>query len=240
MKKALIIANKEFNSYLDSIGGYIVMVLFLGITGFFTWLSGNNIFFIGQADLTPFFAVAFWTLFFFVPAITMRSFAEEQNLGTLELLLTHPVSYDQTVMGKFLGAFYLILMTLAFTLIYYLSVALIGPVDHGATVSGYIGLILLSSAYIAIGIYASSLTKNQIVAFLISLGIAIFFQLIFDMIANITHGWISELFRFLSFNTHFQTMARGVIRLDSVLYFFAVIYIALRLAVINLYSRRYN
>ncbi len=240
MNKIMTIASKELNTFLDSLSGYIILVLFLGITGFFTWLSANNIIFLGQADLLPFFSVAFWTLFFFVPALTMRSFAEEQNTGTLEILLTHPVSFSQVVLGKFLGDFLLILIALAFTLVYYVSVAIIGQIDHGATVSGYIGLLLVSIAYISIGIYASTLSRNQIIAFLIALGIGIFFQFIFGILSTISHGWLSELFDFLSFNYHYQNFARGVVELKSVLYLVTVSTLALSLAIINLYSRRYK
>ncbi len=240
MNKVMTIANKELNIFLDSLSGYVILVLFLGITGFFTWLSANNIIFVGQADLMPFFSVAFWTLFFFVPALTMRSFAEEQNSGTLEILLTHPVSFSQIVVGKFIGDTLLILIALAFTLLYYLTVALIGPIDHGATISGYIGLIFISLAYISIGIYASSLTRNQIVAFLIAIGIGIFFQFIFQILASISSGSLSELFDFLSFNYHYQNFARGVIEIKSVLYLLTITTLALSLAVVNLNSRRYK
>ncbi len=236
----MTIAKKELNTFLDSLSGYIILVVFLGITGFFTWLSANNIIFIGQADLLPFFSVAFWTLFFFVPALTMRSFAEEQNTGTMEILLTHPVSFSQVVIGKFLGDFLLILIALGFTLVYYISVALIGPIDHGATVSGYLGLIFVSMAYISIGIYASSLTRNQIIAFLIAVAIGIFFQFIFGIMASISSGILSEIFDFLGFNYHYQNFARGVVELKSVLYLITITVLALSLSVLNLYSRRYK
>ncbi len=240
MNKIMTIARKELNTFLDSLSGYIILVLFLGITGFFTWLSANNIIFIGQADLLPFFSVTFWTLFFFVPALTMRSFAEESHTGTMEILLTHPVSFTDVVLGKFMGDFLLILIALAFTLVYYITVALIGTIDHGATVSGYLGLIFISMAYVSIGIYASSLTRNQIIAFLIAIGIGIFFQFIFGILASVSSGALSGIFDFLSFNYHYQNFARGVIELKSVLYLLTITTLALSLSVLNLYSRRYK
>ncbi len=240
MKKINVIAVKEFNSYLDSISGYIVLILFLGLSGFFTWLGKSNVFYINQADLYGFFAVAFWTLFFFVPALTMRSFAEEQNTGTLEILLTHPVNFWQVVLGKALGAFYLILLTLALTLPYYITVALIGKIDNGATISGYIGLLFLSAAYISIGIFSSTLSRNQIVAFLIALGIGIFFQLIFSLMADVTKGWLSSLLNFLSFRTHYETISRGVIDTKDLVYFLSVIYFFLYASVTVLYVRKYR
>ncbi len=240
MRKAHYIALKEFNSYLDSVSGYIVLILFLGLSGFFTWLGKYNIFYLGQADLQGFFTVAFWTLFFFVPAITMRAFAEEQNIGTIELLLTHPVTFWQAVLGKALGAFYLIVLTLVFTLPYYLTVALIGKIDNGAAISGYLGLLLLSAAYISIGIFSSTLSKNQIVAFLIALGIGIFFQLIFGIISEVLTGWLSSFFDFLSFKSHYDTIARGVIDTKDLIYFFSVIYFFLYASVSVLYIRKYR
>ncbi len=240
MNKILVIARKEFNSFLDSISGYIVLILFLGISGFFTWTGKSNIFYLGQADLTGFFSIAFWTLFFFVPAITMRSFAEEQNLGTLEILLTHPVSFWEAVAGKALGALYLILLSLALTLPYFVTVAIIGSVDYGATVSGYLGLILLSMAYISIGIFASTLSRNQIVAFLIALGIGIFFQLIFDLLAQISTGQLANFFEFLSFRSHYETIARGVMDTKDLIYFLSVTYFFLYASVTVLFMRKFK
>ncbi len=240
MNKIKVIANKEFNAYLDSISGYIVLVLFLGISGFFTWLSASNIFYINQADLSVFFSVAFWTLFFFVPAITMRTFAEEQHSGTIELLLTHPVSFWQVVIGKALGAFYLILLAIALTLPYYITIALTGKIDHGATISGYSGLLILSATYISIGIFASTLSKNQIVAFLIAIGIGIFFQLIFGLIANVTNGWLASFFDFLNFRSHYETIIRGVWDTKDLIYFGSIIYFFLYASVTVLFIRKYR
>ncbi len=240
MKKISAIAARELSAFFDSVSGYILLILFLGITGFFTWLSGNNIFFLNQADLFPFFSASFWTLFFFVPALTMRSFAEEQHSGTIELLLTHPVDYWHLVLGKFLGVFYLILIALLLTLPYYITVALIGKIDNGATISGYIGLILLSAVYISIGIFSSTLSKNQIVAFLIALGIGVFFQIIFDLLTQISSGTTAEILQFLSFRSHFQNMIRGVIDSQDIIFFFSMIFFFLYASVVVLFSRKYK
>ncbi|HED08029.1 MAG TPA: ABC transporter permease, partial [Ignavibacteria bacterium] len=173
--KIWIIALKEFRTFFDSLTAYILLVVFLGLSGFFTWISGSDIFFIGQATLQPFFSVAYWTLFFFIPALTMRMLAEENNSGTIELLLTKPITDWQIIMGKFTACLMLIIIALLLTLPYYISIAFLGNVDNGAAISGYLGLVLISSAYIGIGLFASSISNNQIVSFLVSLFIGIFF-----------------------------------------------------------------
>lgn len=169
MKNIWIIAKKELNSFFDSLMAYIILTVFLGISGFFTWLYGNDIFFRGQASLQAFFNIAYWTLFFFIPAITMRMIAEEKKTGSIELLLTKAVNDWEVVIGKFLSGLLLILAALFFTLPYYITVSNIGPIDHGAAITGYIGMILFSMALLGIGIFASSITNNQIVAFLLAL-----------------------------------------------------------------------
>ena len=230
MKKILIISKRELSSYFDSLTAYILIVVFLGLSGFFTWLYGSDIFFIGQATLQPFFSVAYWTLFFFIPAITMRSIAEEKSSGTIELLLTKSITDWQIVIGKFLGALYLVLISLALTIPYYITVSMLGPIDNGAVWCGYLGMILLSSALIGIGIFTSSLTNNQIVAFLSSLFIGVFFLIIFNVLAGSSTGFIGQLLSYLSISTHYDSMARGVIDLKDIIYFGSILFISLMLA----------
>ena len=169
MKPIWIIAKRELRAFFDSLIAYILIIVFLGLSGFFTWLFGSDIFFIGQATLQPFFSVAYWTLFFFIPALTMKMIAEEKRMGTIELLLTKSVSDWQVILGKFTACLILIGIALLLTLPYYITVWFLGPIDHGAVWSGYLGMILMSMAYISIGLFASSITNNQIVAFLLSL-----------------------------------------------------------------------
>ena len=175
MNKIWIIAVRELRTFFDSLTAYVLIIAFLGLSGFFTWLFGSDIFLIGQATLQPFFSVAYWTLFFFTPALTMRMLAEENKTGTIELLLTKAVTDWQVILGKFLACLMLISIALALTLPYYLSVWSLGPIDHGSVWCGYLGLILMSTAYISIGLFTSSITNNQIVAFLLSLFIGAFF-----------------------------------------------------------------
>ncbi len=222
MKPAWIIAKRELGSFFDSLVAYIMLVAFLGFSGFFTWLFGGDIFFVKEASLQVFFGVAFWTLFFFIPAITMRQIAEERKTGTIEMLLTKSVNYRQLVLGKWIACFLLVVIALVFTLPYYITVASIGNIDHGATVSGYLGLLLMSAVYVSIGIFASSLTSNQIVAFLLALMIGILFHFIFGILASSTSGWLSEIFNSLSLSNHFESISRGVLDSKDLIYFISI------------------
>ncbi len=237
MRESWIIAKKELNSFFDSLVAYILLVAFLGFSGFFTWLWGNDIFFHKQASLDIFFNVALWSLFFFIPAITMRQFAEEKKTGTIELLLTKKLSNHQLVMGKFLACLLLVAIALAFTIPYYVSVARLGNIDHGSTITGYLGLILMSSMYIAIGLLASSLTNNQIVAFLMALLIGVVFQFIFGSLGSSQSGWLGSILTDLSVPTHYESMSRGVIDTKDVLYFVSITFLGLMLTELNISKR---
>ncbi len=223
MKSSWLIAKKELQSYFDSLIAYILLIAFLGFTGFFVWLSGNgDVFFRKQADMKVFFSIANWTLFFFIPAITMRLVAEEKRSGTIELILTKSISYWQFVVGKFLSAFLLVLIALAFTIPYYITISTLGDFDHGATLSGYLGLILMSAAYISIGLFTSSITNNQIIAFLLAILIGICFQFIFGILAHSSGGFLTFLFDDLSMSTHFDSISRGVIDSKDLIYFLSI------------------
>jgi len=206
---------------------YVMILLFLGFSGFFTWLFGSDIFLVNQATLQSFFGIAFWSLFFFIPAVTMGLLSEERKTGTLELLVTKPVTDWQIITGKFLSALVLICIALALTLPYYISVASIGKPDHGAIWLGYLGLLFMSACYISIGMFASSITSNQIVAFLIALFIGIFFHLLFGLMGSNSLGWIGGILNYLSISTHFESMARGVIDSKDVIYFLSIIFLGL-------------
>jgi ABC-2 type transport system permease protein len=227
MNKIWIIARRELASYFDSLIAYVMIIIFLGMSGFFTWLFGSNIFMINQASLQVFFGISFWTLFFFIPAITMRTLAEENKSGTIELLSTKAVSDFQIVVGKFLGCLLLVAIALLCTLPYYITVSQLGNVDHGGIIGGYLGLILLSAAYIGIGLFASSTTSNQIVAFLMALFIGIFFQILFDVLGSSFRGMVGSVFYYLSMQTHFDSMSRGVIDSRDLIYFGSLIALSL-------------
>lgn len=227
MDKIWIIAKRELASFFDSLIAYVMIILFLGMSGFFTWLFGNNIFLLNQASLQVFFGIGFWTLFFFIPAITMRMLAEETRSGTIELLSTKAITDWQIVVGKFLACLLLVMIALFCTLPYYITVSQLGSVDHGGIVGGYLGLILLSAGYISIGLFASSVTNNQIVAFLMALFIGIFFQILFDVMGSTFRGGLGTAMNYLSMRAHFESLSRGVIDSRDIVYFLSITLVGL-------------
>ncbi len=234
------ICSRDLNAFFSSLAAYILIILFLALSGFFTWLYGSDIFFVGQANLNTFFNTAFWTLFFFIPAITMRSLAEEKKSGTLEWLVTHPVTDGQIIAGKWLACWLLVLISLALTLPYYITVAFLGPIDHGAAIGGYLALLFISAVYIGIGIWASSLSTNQIVAYMIALFAGFVFHSLFDLISSTLTGPTATFITYLGTPFHFENMARGVIGLDNVMYSTSLTVLALCLATVNLKRRMWS
>lgn len=234
------IAKKELQSFFDSLIAYILLVLFLGFSGFFTWLFGSDVFYVGQASLSTFFSIAYWTLFFFTPALTMRLLAEENKTGTIELLLTKAVTDRQVVWGKFLSAFLLVIIALAFTFPYVITLSKIGNIDAGEIICGYAGLALMSGAYISIGLYASSITNNQIVAFLLAMSIGLFFHIIFEVLAGNFTGFFAQVFLTLSLSNHFESISRGVVDTRDVIYFASIIFLGLLLSEFSLTKRNMN
>lgn len=240
MKTILLLARKELASFFDSLMAYMILAAFLGVSGFFTWWFGTDVFMRGLADLSTFFNVAYWTLFFFIPAITMRTIADERKTGTLDLLLTKAVSDRQVVAGKFVACLSLITLALLCTLPYWITIANIGDVDHGAIACGYLALLCMSAAYIAIGIYASSLTNNQIVAFLIGLVLVALFHLAFSVMASSFTGVTGEVLQQLSTGAHFDSMSRGILDSRDLLWFASIVVLGLSMAEMNLAKRLIN
>lgn len=232
-----VITKRELGAYFNSLVAYILLFAFLGLSGLFTWLLGNDIFFMRQASLEVFFAWAQIILLIFIPALTMRQFAEEKRTGTIELLLTKNVTDRQVVWGKFLSCLMMVGIALAFTLPYYISVAQLGNIDHGATLCGYLALLLLSASYISIGLFASSVTDNQIVAFLLAIFLCLFFAFLFDFIAGAFTGFLGDVISMFSLREHFTSMSRGVIDTKDLLFFFTIILTGLFMAEWNI-SRR--
>ena len=237
MRRTWIIARRELAAFFDQLIAYTLLLVFLGVSGFFTWWYGADVFMRGQADLNTFMDTAFWTLFLFIPAITMRTLAEERRSGTLDLLLTKAVSERQVVVGKFIGCLMLICIALLCTLSYPISIAFIGPLDLGVALSGYIGLLLMSSAYIAIGILASSLTSNQVIAFLAALVVGLCFHVLFQVMAENFTGTTARVLEALSTSAHFDGLARGVLDSRDLLFFLGITFLGLRLAELNLALR---
>jgi ABC-2 type transport system permease protein len=240
MKSIWVITKRELSSFFDSLIAYVMIVIFLGLSGFFTWITSSNVFFIGQADLQVFFGISYWTLFFFIPAITMRTLAEETRSGTIELLSTKAVTDWQIVMGKFLSCLILVAIAILCTIPYYITVSKLGSIDHGAVIGGYFGLLLLSAMYISIGIFSSSLTTNQIVAFLTALFIGIFFHILFQLMASGSTGIVAETLDYLSARTHFESISRGVFDSRDIIYFGTMILMGLYLSQAMLSKRNWH
>jgi ABC-2 type transport system permease protein len=216
---------KEITQFFGSIAGYIVIIVFLLTTGLFLWVfNGNyNIPDGGYATLQGLFEIAPWIYLFLIPAITMRLFADEKRNGTIELLLTRPVTEMQLVMLKFLAALAVVILTLLPTLIYYLSVYFlgnpVGAIDSGATWGSYTGLFFLAVIYLTIGLFTSSLTDNQIIAFLLALFLCFFWYSGFEFIAGLSTPGISAILTALSIDSHYESVSRGVLDTRDLLYF---------------------
>ena len=216
------ILKKEFHSFFASPVGYLVIGLFLILNGLFLWVfdSGFNIFDYGFADLTPFFQFTPWIFIFLIPAVTMRSFSDELRLGTLELLLARPISPLHLVLGKFLGAFVLIIAALIPTLVYVYAIDQLskppGNFDSGILIGSYLGLLFLAATYTAMGIFASILSENQIVAILIAVFLCFLFYFGFDALSGFLN---TEVVRHLSLKAHFESIGRGVIDSRDLVYF---------------------
>ncbi len=218
------IFNKEFKSYFVSPIAYIVISVFLIIIG---WLFYSTFFLDRQANLTRFFSLLPVAFAFVVPAVTMRLFSEEINIGSYEILLTMPVTFRDIIVGKFLAAVGFIGVMLVPTLFYALSTTILGKLDWGPVIGGYLGAILLGATYCSIGLLASSVTRNQVVAFIIGMAICLSLTLLIDFMLFFLPNFLVGIFQYLSANYHFQNIAKGVIDLRDILYFVSVSFVVL-------------
>ncbi len=229
------IYRREIRSYFNSAVAYVVIVVFLAIVG---WYFSNNLFLMNTASMRIVFELVPLVFLFFVPAVTMRLLAEEKKSGTLELLTTKPVRDVEIVLGKFLAAWTLLAATLAPTLIWLVTLMLLGSPDLGPVAAGYLGLMLTGGVYIAIGIFASSLTENQIVAFLIGLVIVLAFFLA-DKVLLYVPGFLAPTIEYLGIDYHFSSIARGVIDSRDIVYFGSILGFALLMATASLERRKW-
>lgn len=242
----LALYRKEISSFLNSLIGYIVIVVFLAIISLFMWVFPGemNILDAGYANIDTLFVIAPWVFMFLVPAITMRSFADERKSGTIELLLTRPLSDWQIVLAKYLAGVTLVLLSLIPTLVYYISVHFlgnpVGNIDTGGMWGSYIGLFFLASGFVAVGIFASSITENQIVSFIVAVFLCFFFYIGFDSISNLAlFGKIDALIIQLGIQEHYISMSRGVIDTRDVVYFLSLAAFFLLLTKTVLESRKW-
>ena len=227
MSRTVAIFKREFASYFNSPIAYIYVTVFLGLAG---WLFFKGFFLVGEASMRTFFGLLPWLFLFFVPAITMRLWAEEKKVGTMELLMTLPVTDTEAVLGKFLASFAFLLVSLALSVVLAIVVAALGDPDPGEIFGGYLGAVLIGAAFLAIGLFVSSLTENQIVAFIISV-VAIFVLFILgdDFVLMGVPSWIAPVFSFLGLGAHYDSVSRGVIDSRDIIYYLSVIVLFLYL-----------
>lgn len=237
---------KEIKDFFSSITGYLVVIVYLLVNSMFMWIfkGSLNIFDIGFANIDTLFIISPWVFLFLVPAITMNMFAGEFKSGTMELLLTRPLSEFQIVFAKYLSSLVLVILALIPTLFYLVSLNTladpVGNVDYGAIIGSYIGLFFLAAVYSAIGLFASSLSKNAIISFLLSILLCYILFLGFENLATlIPNGVISNFIISLGINDHYHSMSRGVIDTRDIIYFISIIGIFIFLTKIRLESRKW-
>jgi len=237
--KAILL--REIKSFFGSPVGYLVISIFLLLNGLFLWVFNGdyNILNSGFADMNPFFTISPWILIFLIPAVTMRSFSDEKKQGTLELLLTKPLSLWQIVNGKFLGAMLLIVIAIVPTFIYVYIISDMtmaqNHIDYGSIIGSYFGLLFLIGAYTSIGVFTSTLSENQIVAFILSVFLCFFFYFAFEGMAAYVPSF-ENIISSLGMDSHYKSMSRGVLDTRDILYFVSVTIAFLSFTVFKLKS----
>jgi len=220
---------KEISGFLVSLIGYIVICVFLITVGLLLWVFpfNSNILNSGYAGIDPLFVLAPWVFMFLIPAVTMRSFAEEKKTGTIELLLTHPLSDLEIILAKYFACIALVILALLPTLVYYVSVSVLGyppgNIDNGRTWGSYFGLIFLTSGFVAIGIFASSISSNQIVSFIFAILLCFICYSGFAFIGQyVSSGFAGNFIQSVGISMHYSSMSRGVIDTRDVIYFASI------------------
>ena len=236
MTAVYAITKRELRTYFNSPVAYIVAIVYMLLAGFFFF---STVFIERQAEMRGYFGLAPILFTFIAPAITMRLLAEEKGSGTLELLITKPIRDWEVVVGKYLGAIGMLAVIVLLTLSYAITLAALGDLDKGPVIGGYLGLLLMGGAYVAIGVMTSALTRNQIVAFILAFAIS-FALYLFGQIVQIVPPSLQPLLNFLAMGNHFEAIGRGVIDSRDVLYYLSVIAISLVIATVSLESRKWK
>ena len=235
LSNILTIFRREVRSYFDSPVAYVVIVVFLAIIG---WFFTSSLFLMNVASLRVVFELVPLVYLFFIPAITMRLLAEEKKSGTLELLTTKPVRDVEIVLGKFFAAWALLAAALLPTLLYLATILVLGSIDVGPVIAGYVGLLLMGAVYIGLGLFASSLTENQIIAFIVGFLIMLVLFLLNRLLMYVPDS-LATTVEFLGVDYHFSNIARGVIDSRDIIYFFSLIGFSLYLSTISLERRKW-
>ena len=236
MRNILPIFRREIFAYFYSPMAYIVITVFLIITG---WFFTSEMFLSNESSLRSVFGIIPFIFIFFVPAITMRLLSEERKSGTIELLFTMPISDMEIILGKYFAGLGLIVVGLLFTLPYSLTIIILGEPDVGMLITGYLGLVLMGASYVAIGIFASTISKNQVVAFIIAFMIIFFLWLINKFLMLIPPPFIPIL-QYLSIDYHYENIGRGVIDSRDLVYYLSLVVFMLSLAKLSLESRKWS
>lgn len=238
---------KELASFFSSLMGYLTIIVFLVLTGIMLWVfrSGFNILDYGYAGIDGLFFIGPFLYLFLIPAITMRMFAEEKRNGTIELLLTKPLSDFNIIFAKFLAGLTLVFISILPTLVYYFTVYAmgdpVGNIDTGGVIGSYIGLLFLGGAFVSIGLFASSLTNNQIVAFIIAALLCAFCYLGFESVYNMNFlGNVGLFIKGLGIQHHYESISRGVVDTRDVIYFLSVITLFIMGTRLVLQSRKWQ
>jgi ABC-2 type transport system permease protein len=226
MRNILTIAKRELRGYFSSPVAFVFIVIFLLLSGFFTFMVAQ-FFDRGQADLQPFFTWHPWLYLFLVPAVGMRMWSEERRLGTMELLLTMPITPWQAIVGKFLASWAVVALALVLTFPVWITVNYLGNPDNGIIFAGYIGSLLMAGAYLAIAAMTSAMTRNQVVAFILAVVISLFlilagFPPVTDMLITWASPWLVDGIAAFSVVTHFESIQKGVLDSRDILYFVSV------------------
>ncbi len=238
----ITIIKRELSGYFSTPVAYVFITIFLILSGLFTFYLGN-FFEIGQASLGSFFEWHPWLYLFLIPAITMRLWAEEKKSGTIELLTTLPITTTDIVLGKFLASWFFTLISLILTVPMWITVNYLGNPDNGVILASYIGSLLMAGGYLSIGIFISALTKNQVIAFIISVTVCFLFTLsglpiVLDFFSSWAGERITDSIASFSFLTNFTDISKGIIDIRTVIYFFSLIFLFLYLNVITLDNSR--
>ena len=231
MNNILTIAKREVRGYFSSPVAFVFVVIFLLLAGFFSFMVGG-LFERGEATLQAFFAWHPWLYLFLVPAVGMRMWSEERRLGTIELLLTMPITPAQAIVGKFLASWVVVALALALTFPIWITVNYLGHPDNGVILAGYIGSLLMAGSYLAITAMTSAMTRNQVVSFIVSVVLALFLILagyppVTNMLVSWASPWLVNGIASFSVMTHFESIQKGVLDSRDILYFLSVIIFSL-------------
>ncbi len=236
MRNIWAIFKRELRAYFDSPTAYVVIIVFLLITG---WFFTTNFFLVAQADMRVAFGIIPFVFIFITPAITMRLISEERKTGTIELLVTMPITDAEVIVGKYLASLVLLISMLVPTIVYTIIVAILGDIDMGPVIGGYMGLALMGAGYLAIGTFGSSLTENQVVAYIMS-WMMVFIFFLMDKMLFILPNWLVTPIEYLSIEYHFQNISRGVLDSRDLIYYLSLVVLTLMLAARSLAARRWR